>query len=1634
MAEQGDQVRAPTANEAGEKKSETPRVGDHTLNPEAAKQLEKAEAEFTRRETENATRLDVSEGEGIFEANDILTKPSEEPSTGNEKSNEKSGKGGPNGAKRHEFDTSWWNKDIDKRVDAPFQGLTSVPASAREKINQEIRDDPREVDYRSAWKAPPQRDGGMGADIAAKAYHQRAQEIAKKNEKEKKPKEELTVCEVGTDTGKGLLDFFSTLKNEDEKQGTDVYDNTKGVAGFTSANKLEAAEKAGMFKDHPNVELRVIDQKNPKLPPNTALAMVDSLGQLPAHQLVKPPGTKTVTEMQRFSYLHTKKPLSFVDPKTGKVETVDHEALKDRQTAEGKRFTTLLPGLITRVKEKSKIRKPKQGVPLEEQESLHTLALSKELKRKEDDVYQLMKDKPEGWSFTFSPPVEKAVETLTKNVRPDGLVFIADHVRDHGVALTTPEEVEAYKADASLRQPTDTIERNEDGEIVRVTRHGEFSRNPDDWSGFVHPDNLMIPEGEHRPNAPTPLRTHMLEGGGLRRAIIRGDKDATISTSKPAPGDLGYFLVDRAPRTATKEVRRVFHANATPPTEIFTADQARSVLASNAEAGWDPGDAAKHANTQFNRAAEKNPLLERDFQLALDLAALFNEKGRPTEALQHAERAVRLLPTSSAAHIEIARALITQKNLTGATQALKIAQQMSPNNPSVYSTGSRLALQQGDLSEYIQNYTNYLRTTPDLETIYIVTQPNGEREVKGMITEMRKLCESMILDWQANGRNDAIHKTVMVENIATGHLELDFITVADIKRVRAAEAILAARKAAERILQQESLANPEVTNQLKDKIVAEFIEMWEVVRFRDPTQHVDPDDPTSPLLPLPRDHWPDRPPADPETGLEVRWVYTGDIQQSDRDSPAEVLYDKVEEQILAEEAEVESKGLERPERPLEQYQRLDEEIVVGKLIDDAGQETNTPVSTPVNLFRTNFSITATSGSGKTVLAKELLLRVPDIGAHFLVIEAGTKRREYEDLGARFALKEDGEKAEVIVIEPGLDDISVDVFAPPEAMAGETEADRVKETIDRICQIWDMAYSMDDPFPSILRLALFRLYADNGWDVGDPEQFPVAGMEPTVPTIEQLRTRLQKEVDDSDYGAESGHTIGGFFNTRGRDQQLTMKRVLEGGKPLDWEELANSNVDISLGHIKRTEDRLFVAAAIYTSFQHHIMRTRKGNQSRPLNVVYLEEATGLIRQPTGDRAARANGVEALSQAVRELRGYGVTTGIGKQSTADVADDFVSQYGVRWAGTLTHGPDQEVEAKAMTSPHDADRVAAQLQGLKSGEMLMWQRGRSKPLRIKTKFDKEHEDRVEALTPEVIARQPAPPIKKDAELRREIATAAAAPEEALKRTFVTAVTLGHLSSRLAMPEVPAELKKQWSEQVAENPERAIRLLRTIVGKTVNSRAEAISKKYDPQKLSWSALTIAKGLLDGEPGGPGRQPSAAFNLDPVVWMEGYEELTTPHGEPAPHPTAFAQPLSHGIPGVKDLSPDPHIEPTGKPDIVRPHRVEDQIEALRRNSLSPTVSETNRTLAWLALLGKDDGSVLWRDLNDLTLANPSLLDQRSEVGEKFGYQESPNDPRPDPWSRILKMASALYTKDLGARPDEDGDKEKKKDDKSKEG
>ena len=382
-----------------------------------------------------------------------------------------------------------------------------------------------------------------------------------------------------------------------------------------------------------------------------------------------------------------------------------------------------------------------------------------------------------------------------------------------------------------------------------------------------------------------------------------------------------------------------------------------------------------------------------------------------------------------------------------------------------------------------------------------------------------------------------------------------------------------------------------------------------------------------------------------------------------------------------------------------------ERVSLGVILDD-GQATGNWFEVGLDQFSKHIFISGIPGSGKTNTAQFLLRQLwEEHNIPWLVLEPSIKS-EYR----RLLQSPLGNALQVFTLG---DETGVPFrFNPLEVQPGV----QVQTHIDSLSALFSAAFALFPPMPSVLYLALNRIYADRGWDAAKGTN--PRGYSPEVqPTLTDLYETVERVTRERGYDAQVTANIRSGLQTR-------LASLMVGGKGLMFN--TRNSIPFDTLHSKPTilefsalgddEEKTFVLGAVLIrlmQFRHAAGLTG----GRLVHVTLIEEAHRLLRQvgeALGGETANPRGkaVETFCNMLAESRAYGEGLVVVEQIPTKLASDVIKNTSLKIIHRLVAETDRKLVGSMMNLTEEQQKY---LTGLLPGEAVASAEGWSEGCRI-------------------------------------------------------------------------------------------------------------------------------------------------------------------------------------------------------------------------------------------------------------------------------------------------------------------------------
>jgi hypothetical protein len=334
---------------------------------------------------------------------------------------------------------------------------------------------------------------------------------------------------------------------------------------------------------------------------------------------------------------------------------------------------------------------------------------------------------------------------------------------------------------------------------------------------------------------------------------------------------------------------------------------------------------------------------------------------------------------------------------------------------------------------------------------------------------------------------------------------------------------------------------------------------------------------------------------------------------------------------------------------------------------------------PLASLNRHVFVCGATGAGKSQTVRNLLQQATREAIPWLVVEPA--KAEYRLMAARLP------GTPVIRIRPGDLGQPAAGINPLEPASGPDGTRFPLQThADLLRALFLAAFQADEPFPQVLSAALTRAYERAGWDLVTGQ--PASGhVQPAYPGLEDLQDAAMTVVGEIGYGREVADNVRGFVTVRIGSLRLgTTGRFLDGGHPLDFTALLNSNAVLEIEDAGDDRDKAFLMGAVLIRLTEHLRLRHRAEPASPARLRHLtviEEAHRLLRQPppgTGNGPA-AQATEMFADLLAEVRAYGEGLIIAEQIPAKLIPDVVKNTAVKICHRLPAADDRDTVGATM-----------------------------------------------------------------------------------------------------------------------------------------------------------------------------------------------------------------------------------------------------------------------------------------------------------------------------------------------------------------
>lgn len=1062
-----------------------------------------------------------------------------------------------------------------------------------------------------------------------------------------------------------------------------------------------------------------------------------------------------------------------------------------------------------------------------------------------------------GVRYNYSLAVERTTKAFVTQIKQGGLVFLADRIRF---------DFDDVGIDVLHESRGDTVSNLVEGQHV--------------FAGIAQANARLGRLGIARADHTT--------SSSLYNMIVI-DRDQSEDHRLGAHGAIGNIF--EAPDLRAPFIDEICHQMSPDPESSGNESVAQSVY--------------EKVEDKYEMFIQDHPEIALDYDLQTDIAQAALDSGEYGIAIKHATLAHEIVPNADVrASLIIANAYTKLERPQDVEVELQHAAKIAPRNPEVWWHVINHTNEQGEWSEYVTAIANYINTAPDLP-LYDPEHPN---DVRQLVTWMCQAQERQAIEF---ARDTRPYKTVLVEDLVEeggmwkDNTEAKRLPINLMERIKTADMADQAFDALQAALNKAGIYGEDEDDALS--IIADIRDRAWLL-----TNMVDPKSQNSAFSA--RNQWPDQSwPEHPYSRISYNGAST---IVSDVDASPEELYDS----LLQADAEPASGSSELSIRNLTEAElaefraprrRIREEVTLGAVVNDL-DEVEGDFKVPKFILNRHGIIFGQPGSGKTETVFHLLEELPETGVNFIAIDPTGEYRE--TLPGR--LKEsDGP---VTVIKPNDQDsmpVSIDLFAippgyTPRGWAGE------------LYNIFATVFSMEEPLPQLMAEVLERIYEDNGWTLDlRIEDQPEISTSRLVPSFAQMLDVGLKTIGEKGYDREIREKMTGWYTMRVASFQTNEAAVfLEGGNPLDIDELLQRNVIFSLEEIKNDTACSFVKVALVKKLRaHNEAKARTIGASKGLRtVIVLEEAQKELRNSHGQDTPQSKSVDTFCNAIQQDRKWGLGYLIVGQNASDIDNRVISNVAFR---VMHQEPGQaDLEIMAQTMNMDLASATEFNKNLKQGFAMMYKNdgNMASPLRVQMPQPPEVSDKPVFMAPPPLGKLKAAnygeygiytvgELSKAKLIASKTVNMNTPAEEipeikqiAWGRLFVYALGQA-FASDTALPTPPEQFQSYWSSMT---PKQRGCVLREMIRADLDSRADSFADAtYDKNRLAAQMASTATRMLSHNGLGAGIRAGGAYiQVRQALIQEQKRHIDRFQGE-TPIDDNFALPTQRAIPGLSAVN-----------------------------------------------------------------------------------------------------------------------------------
>ncbi len=287
--------------------------------------------------------------------------------------------------------------------------------------------------------------------------------------------------------------------------------------------------------------------------------------------------------------------------------------------------------------------------------------------------------------------------------------------------------------------------------------------------------------------------------------------------------------------------------------------------------------------------------------------------------------------------------------------------------------------------------------------------------------------------------------------------------------------------------------------------------------------------------------------------------------------------------------------------------------------------------------------------------------------------------------------------------------------------GNRHSVSIQTHIDFVYAAFKASFIMYTPMPYVLEKAIYSIYEDCGWDIGNNIN---KNNKEIYPTIEDLYFKIPQIIEDMGYDTRMRHDLTGSLQARINSLRIGSKgAALNVSKSFSMKHLLEGNTIIELEDIGDDDVRAFIISLLLMRVLEY-RRQQEDCHLEVRHVLFIEEAHRLLKNvqsSTGENAdPRGAAVEFFCNMLAELRSKGQGFIVADQIPSKLAPDLIKNTNLK----IVHRTVSEDERRLMGGAMNMTQAQIDaLSTLKQGVAAVYSEGDTRPKLVKPPYAGEH-----------------------------------------------------------------------------------------------------------------------------------------------------------------------------------------------------------------------------------------------------------------------------------------------------------------------